>query len=130
MLLVKTRLAPSKIHGIGLFADEFIAQGTFTWRFVEGFDLRFTQATIDRLSASAKQQVLKYAYYDERHGLFELCSDDARFFNHADTPNTRSLITDLGDEVDVAIGNIDAGEELTCDYRIFDRDWRAKLGRS
>jgi SET domain-containing protein len=129
MLLVKSRLATSEIHGIGLFADEFIAQGTITWRFVEGFDLRLTQATIDALSDSAKQQVLKYGYFDERLGLYELCSDDARFFNHADTPNTRSFVTDSGDEVDVAVRDIGVGEELTCDYSFFDRDWRTKLGR-
>jgi hypothetical protein len=28
MLLVKTRLGLSRIHGIGLFAEEFIARGT------------------------------------------------------------------------------------------------------
>lgn len=112
-----------------MFADEFIAQGVFTWKFVEGFDLRLSQATVDRFSSSTKQQVLKYAYFDERLGLYELCSDDARFFNHADMPNTRSLVTDLGDEIDVAVRDIGAGEELTCDYSLFDRDWRTKLGR-
>jgi hypothetical protein len=129
MLLVRTRLAASKIHGIGLFADEFIAQGVFTWRFVDGFDLRLSQAAVDQLSNSAKQQILKYAYFDERLGLYELCSDDARFFNHADVANTRSLVTDLGAEIDVAVKDIGVGEELTCDYRLFDRDWRIKLGR-
>src|ERR1700735_883561 len=129
MLLVRTRLDVSKIHGIGLFADEYIAEGTATWKFLAGFDLRLSQGTIDHLSDSAKQQVLKYAYFDARLGLYELCSDDARFFNHADQPNTRSRVTAAGDEVDVAIRDIGAGDELTCDYRLFDRDWRVKLGR-
>jgi len=90
MLLVRTRLAVSKIHGIGLFADEFMAQGAFTWQFVEGFYLRLSQTAIDQLSNSAKQQVLRYAYFDERLGLYELYSDDARFFNHADTKHAQS----------------------------------------
>lgn len=34
MLLVKTRLGISSIHGIGLFADELIPKGTVTWRFM------------------------------------------------------------------------------------------------
>jgi hypothetical protein len=33
MLLVKTTIAPSPIHGIGLFADQFIPQGTRIWEF-------------------------------------------------------------------------------------------------
>lgn len=35
-----TSLAPrqSSIHGLGLFADQFIAEGTPTWRFVAGID--------------------------------------------------------------------------------------------
>ena len=130
MLLVRTRLATSKIHGIGLFAEEFIAQGMITWKYLEGFDLRLRQSAIDELSESAKLQTLKYAYFDEQLGLYELCSDDARFFNHADDPNTRSLALPSGEEVDVAIRDIRAGEELTCDYRAFDRDWKFKLGRS
>jgi uncharacterized protein len=129
MLLVRTRLAASKIHGIGLFADEFIAEGTATWKFLGEFDLRLTQATVDQLSESAKQQILKYACFDERLGFYELCSDDARFFNHADHPNTRSVVTAAGAEVDVAIRDISSGEELTCDYRLFDRDWISKLSR-
>ena len=38
MLLVKTRLGASAIHGIGLFADEFIPKDTVTWRFTPGLD--------------------------------------------------------------------------------------------
>ncbi len=34
MLLVRTARRPSDIHGMGLFADQFIPAGTATWRFV------------------------------------------------------------------------------------------------
>jgi SET domain-containing protein len=70
---------------------------------------------------------LKYSYFDDRVGLYELCSDDARFFNHADDPNTASVESPAGGHFDVATRDIATGEELTCDYRTFDRDWRAKL---
>ena len=55
--------------------------------------------------------------------LYELCSDDARFFNHSDEPNTGSISNDT----DVALRDIQQGEELTCDYRTFDADWQLKL---
>ena len=46
MLLVKTRLAPSPIAGIGLFADEDIKKGTVTWRFMAAWQglAQFAQA--------------------------------------------------------------------------------------
>jgi uncharacterized protein len=129
MLLVHTTLGPSPIHGIGLFAAEPIPRGTTTWKYVDGFDLRLTAATVGILSAPAREQVLKYAYFDTALGLYELCSDDARFFNHADAPNTASIHSPDGGHIDIAVKDIARGEELTCDYRTFDRDWRSKLGR-
>jgi uncharacterized protein len=124
MLLVKTKTRVSEIHGIGLFADEFISKGTMTWKFLEGFDLRLPKSILNELSLSAKEQFLKYSYLDSSSGLYELCSDDARFFNHSETPNTGS-ITDV---IDVALRDIQPGEELTCDYRTFDADWAQKIG--
>jgi hypothetical protein len=47
MLLVKTTIAPSTIHGIGLFADEFIPQGTRIWEFTPGFDLKLSSTFIE-----------------------------------------------------------------------------------
>jgi len=126
MLLIKTRVKPSKIHGFGLFADEFISQGTITWRYLDGFDQRLPESILGLLSDSAREQFLKYSYVDLTTGLYELCADDARFFNHSDEPNTASLPGK--DDVDVATRDISRGEELTCDYRTFDRDWRLKLG--
>ena len=54
MLLVKTRLAPSTIHGIGLFADEFIPKGTEVWKFVPGFDLALSVDEVESLPEMAK----------------------------------------------------------------------------
>ena len=42
MLLVKTYLEKSAIHGLGVFAGEFIAKGTKIWRFVEDFDRAYS----------------------------------------------------------------------------------------
>lgn len=121
MLLVRTRLGASNINGIGLFALEPIARGTPTWRYVEGFDLKLSKEFVDGMGP-AGAQVIHYGYLDDE-GLYVLCSDDARFFNHADEPNTVSL----DGLVDVASRDIQVGEELTCDYRAFDRDWETKL---
>lgn len=45
-----------------------------------------------------------------------LCGDNARFMNHSFEPNC----DDDGGEFTTAARDIEAGEELTCDYRRFD----------
>ncbi len=48
-----------------------------------------------------------------------LCGDDARFFNHSDTPNCFDFPDERGGTT-VAARDIDPGEELTSDYASFD----------
>ncbi len=128
MLLVKTRLGPSSIHGIGLFADEFIPKGTMVWDFKPGFDMEMGKKEIDELSPPAREQALKYAYLSKMKGIYILCSDDARFFNHSDDPNTTSVDSPDGKKNhDIANRDIPRGEELTADYGAFDADFDAKM---
>jgi SET domain-containing protein len=114
MLLVKTYLAPSTVHGIGLFAAEPIPRDTVIWRFDPRIDRRFTKAERDALPEPAKSFVRKYSYPEEVGSeVYFLDGDHARFMNHSGTPNTDC-------EVDtIAIRDIAAGEELLCDYRQF-----------
>jgi SET domain-containing protein len=49
-----------------------------------------------------------------------LCFDDARFVNHSDTPN---IATDYAQDpygLDVALRDIEAGEEITMNYENFE----------
>lgn len=64
---------------------------------------------------------MTYAYQNPQTMNYVLCADDARFFNHADTPNTH-CVEDPEDEdtANVASRDIQAGEELNVDYREFD----------
>jgi SET domain-containing protein len=58
-----------------------------------------------------------------------LCIDNARFMNHADEPNTAGVHTAGAiDGYDVATRDISKGEELTCDYRLFDAEANLKRG--
>ncbi len=122
MLLVKTRLGLSSIHGIGLFADEDIAKGTRIWEFTPGFDLQIPKDQFYRIPEASRQDFLKYSYTSINNGHFILCCDDARFFNHSENPNVQDIPgSDPMDEgVTIASRNIQRGEELTCDYRLFE----------
>ena len=129
MLMVKTRLAPSPIAGIGLFADQDIKKGTVTWRFMAAYDRLLSEADIGNLPEPARSNILDHAYLDATSGLFVLCADNARFMNHSDDPNTAG-VHDPGsiEGYDIATRDIVAGEELTCDYRTFDAHVGVKLG--
>ena len=79
MLLVKTKIAKSSIHGIGVFADQPIKKGTVIWKFMPEFDISFSKQEVEKLSNPAKEQFYHYAYFDKKYGKYVLCSDDARF---------------------------------------------------
>jgi uncharacterized protein len=121
MLLVKTIIAPSTIHGIGLFADQFIPQGTRIWEFTPGFDLKLSSTFIENTPEPLHSWLRTHTYCSRISHQYILCSDDARFFNHSDTPNTESREVAGEDEViTVAKRDIQPGEELTDDYRTFE----------
>ena len=123
MLLIKTKLDVSPIHGIGLFADEFIAEGTIIWKFNDLIDLRFAEDRIEQLAESAREQIKKYSYREKHSGLYVLCGDDARFFNHSEDPNCLDIYSGEEQDLTVARRDVKAGEELTCNYALFDLDW-------
>jgi SET domain-containing protein len=117
MLLVKTYLAASTVHGIGLFAAEPIAEGTVLWRFDPRIDRRFTKAERDDLPEPAARFVATYCYPEfVSSETYLLDGDHARFMNHSATPNTDCSVDT------VATRDIAAGEELLCDYGQFHPD--------
>jgi len=121
MLLVKTFLAPSRIHGIGLFAAERIPAGTVIWKMSPIIDIELSLADLDRLAGPSRAQVDKYTYMDLVRGKRVLCGDDARFFNHDDDPNCHDF-PDAEGGTTVAARDIEEGEELTCDYALLDAE--------
>ena len=122
MLLLKTKIKPSPIHGIGCFADEFIPKGTPIWKFVSGFDLEISEDEFEKLPSIGQDFFNRYSYGYEKDGAvyYQLCGDDARFFNHSTTPNVIDVKNADGEEIEIAARDIQEGEELTCDYRTFD----------
>jgi SET domain-containing protein len=121
MLLVKTYLAESHIHGIGLFAAQRIPKGTVVWRLEPTLDLELTEAQIEALAPPAREQIEKYTYLDLVRGTYVLCGDDARFFNHSEAPNCHDF-PDADGGTTVAARDIAEGEELTSDYSRFDAE--------
>lgn len=122
MLLIHATAGPSAIDGRGLFAREPIAAGTLIWRLEPEFDVVMTRRQIEKLSPAAAGQVRRYIYIDIETGLYILCSDDARFMNHSDCPNTQT-----SGQCTWALVAIPPGTELTADYAEFDAASRRKV---
>lgn len=119
MLLVKTELKPSKIHGLGVFAAKFIAKGTRVWEYREGFDHRVSEDFVKSLPKPA-QSTLKH-YSGLWGGGYVISADDARYLNHSESPNLKTFAEP---DCDIAIRDIQIDEELLEDYREFEESPR------
>jgi SET domain-containing protein len=113
MLLVKTYLDKSPIHGLGVFAGEFIRKDTKIWRFVEGFDRHYSPKAFARLPKPARDYIRQHGYRVD--GEILLTVDHDHHMNHSDEPNTY-----LHNGYAIARRDIRKGEEITNDYREFD----------
>lgn len=118
MLIVKTYLDKSRIHGIGLFAAEEIPAGAVIWR--PGFEMLYTPDEFAALSSEQKRFVEIWGWRDRTDRLHHLSLDNDRFMNHSDVPNTNVA----PDGLTVAVRDIAATEEILCDYAEFEADFR------
>jgi len=123
MLTIKTKLDKSKIHGIGVFAEEFIPKGKVVYQYLEGFDIIYSTEQIEKMSMLTRKYIEHYAYYSSGEGGYVLCGDNGRFVNHSKTPNIQ-----MYNRINtVALKDIQIGEEITEDYFYFDEHAAIKL---
>jgi uncharacterized protein len=113
MLLVKTSLGKSRIHGIGVFADQLVRKDAKMWRFVYGFDRYYTRKRLAKLPKPAKDYIRLHGYQWGNEILLSMDYDT--FMNHSENPNTY-----FHDGFVLARRNIRKGEEITNDYRAFE----------
>jgi SET domain-containing protein len=113
MLLVKTYIDKSPIHGLGVFAAEHIRKDAKIWRFVDGYDRCYTRKQFARLPKAARDYLKDYAYRVDGEILFTV--DNDHYINHSDNANTY-----LRAGYTLARHDIPKGTEITNDYREFD----------
>jgi len=128
MMTVKTKLGLSGIHGIGLFADQFIPKGSIVWEFTPVLDIELDKEDM-RLPELVEKYLMKHCYKSPKTSKYVLCFDNTRFINHSENPNCADVGNTIGEAPDIALRDIEPGEELTLDYRIIDADWKYKMNR-
>jgi uncharacterized protein len=113
MMLVHCYLGKSDIEGLGIFTSERISAGTCVWRFDPQFDVLVSNADLAAAPPATRSLFQRYAYVIPTYpDHMALDGDDGRFMNHSETPNLD--FSDPG--VATAARDIEAGEELTCNY--------------
>ena len=125
MLFVKTKALPSRINGIGLFADEFIPKGAIIWKFTPGFDLKFTKGQIKKFPKQVQEYLEIYCWRSKKSHKYCFSSDNGKYFNHSKNPNSLSAYYKNEEEVVTkAIQDIQKGEEITDNYSTFEKDFK------
>ena len=122
MMMVDTELRPSPIHGIGVFLKERIPRGGLVWRFDSRIDRVYAADEIAGLPPHIQRYLRTYSTFHRPTGLWVLCGDNGRHFNHADRPSTVSNAISFGE--DHAARDLEPGDELTSDYRTICDDVR------
>lgn len=96
--------------GLGVVATKRIPRGTIIW-VRDSLDRTISPADLAGFPESMRLDILRWCFIASR-GDIVLCWDHGRFVNHACEPNC----TGTGFDVEVAIRDIEPGEELTDDY--------------
>ncbi len=115
MLKVKTFLAESLVHGIGIFAGEDIPEKTAVWEFNPHVDLQYSCEEWQQLKESVSPESFaaleRYSY--KENNAFWLCLDNAQFMNHCQQDYN---VVSESSGLMLARRDIKKGEELLCNY--------------
>ncbi len=115
MFYIKVDIGPSKLHRIGLFAQENVKKDQKIYSVNGNLDLFLTEKEFSKLSENEQHTIKHYGFFDKRKNAWHLSFDDIRFCNHDPDGNMTLSGTDL-----IAKRDIKSGEELTEDYAEFE----------
>ncbi len=96
--------------GYGVVAIRFIPKGTITW-VQDDLDNIYTPGEVEAMAPRLKEMVDKYTFRN-KDGNYVMCWDLAKYVNHSFNSNCLSTAYDF----EIAIRDIDPGEQLTDDY--------------
>lgn len=117
MMLIRTYLKSSELHGIGCYASQLIPKGTAVWEYNEVIDRVIDYDWFLNAPKSVQEDILFYGEWEGEY--FVLCGDHGKFFNHDEEKCNLQLV-----EVDdtwrlIAKKDIQEDGELLYDYNYF-----------
>ncbi len=115
MLTISTYLAPSAVHGIGLYVAEAVAAGTQLWKFNPHLDKIYSERNFLRICREANEHSLRHLLNSsyKRGGRYYYLTDNARFINHSEA---RPNIGFVDDYTEIALKDIAPHQELLENY--------------
>lgn len=116
-LLVKTYLKDIPGKGISLIAGEDIDGGKVMYKDDLNFDRLIPKSQVDTMPDAQKEFIERYCAYWKKFDSYYLCADNARFWNHSISANTK-YNPEIGEVITLRF--IHKDEELTSDYTEFD----------
>jgi|SRR6185437_12508037 len=121
MLLIKTYLKETEFKGIGLFTAIGLDLGAVIHVTDTNFNKVFSKEEIEYFGPLQKEFYNTYMIHlPDGSAMLDL--DNTRFINHSSNPN---LVCDL--ECIKTCRKIEAGEELTLNYKTFDGEYSDEL---
>lgn len=117
MLIVETYLAPSRVHGIGLFAANDIPARSVVWKFQNFIDTVMPPERFLRLCREVDNFTLQHLMNStyRRNSQYFYLTDNARFINHS---QECCNIAFADDYTEIALRDIKSGEELLENYTL------------
>lgn len=122
MLLVKTYIDKSAIHGIGLFAGQAIRKGVVVYKLSPGLDISLSKNEMNRLDSNSRE-LIKYHGYLEKNNKWHLAFDNIRFCNHNKNGNITVDKSNKKYQL-IAKRDIEKNEELTQNYKEYEQPSR------
>jgi len=96
--------------GYGIVATKLIPEGTITW-VQDELDLVYTPEQVEKMLPYTQEMIDKFTFRNSK-GNFVMCWDTSKYVNHSFNSNCLSTPYDF----EIAIRDIQPGEELTDDY--------------
>ena len=105
----------STSNGIALFAKRRFKKGEILW-VADAMDNVMPYENFLKLPKKEQERMAHYCYVDSQQRII-VPSDNGKYVNHSCAPNATYLIE--FDNVSIALRDIEAGEEITEDYRCY-----------